>query len=83
MSSIFFLIYINKVFNKVSKTSLLITLLFFVNNLGFIALSSLVKKIVKALKKIAKKILTWEMLNAITYNISKTKAVFFSRSYCQ
>lgn len=66
-----------------SKTSLLITLLFFVNNLGFIALSSLVKKMIKVLKKITKKILTWEMLNAVTYNMSKIEAVLFSRSHCQ
>lgn len=55
--SIFFLIYISGIFDKVAKTSLLITSLFFINNLGFIAFASLIKNVVKAFEKIAKIIL--------------------------
>lgn len=65
------------------KTSLLITLLFFVNDLGFIALGSLIKEIVKVFKKIDKKVIVWEILNVLTYNISKIEAVFFSRFHWQ
>lgn len=57
MLFIFFLIYIIKVFNKVLETSFLVTLLSFIDNLGFIALGSLVKKIVIAFKKIAKEVI--------------------------
>lgn len=54
---IFFLIYISGIFDKVAKTSLLIISLFFINNLRFIAFGSLIKKVAKAFKKIAKIIL--------------------------
>ncbi len=50
---IFFLIYISEVFNKVSETSPLVTSLSFVDNLWFIASSSLVKEVVKSLKEFA------------------------------
>ncbi len=81
VSPILFLIYISGVFNKVSETSLLVTSLSFVNDLSFIASGgSSVKEIVKALKKVAKEVMEWGRLNAITYDTSKTEAVFFSKS---
>ena len=81
MSPIFFLIYISGVFNKVSKISPLVTSLSFVDDLGFIALGSSVKEIVKILEKVAKEVIKWGKLNAITYDTSKTEAVFFSKSH--
>lgn len=57
LSSIFFLIYISRIFIKVSKTSSLAMSLFFMNDLGFIALGSFIKEIVKAYKNIAKEII--------------------------
>lgn len=63
------------------ETSPFVILLFFVNDLGFLAFSSLIEKIVKALKKIAKEVIAWGMLNRITYNMSKIKAMFFSKLY--
>lgn len=81
MSLILFLIYISRVFNKVSETSSLVTFFSFVNDLGFITLGSSIKEIVKAHEKVVKKVIEWERQNAITYNTSKMEAVLFSRSY--
>lgn len=47
----------NKVLNKILKTNFLIILLFFVNNLNFIVLSSLIKEIIKVFKIISKKLI--------------------------
>ncbi len=49
---IFFLIYMSRVFNKVLETNHLVTFLFFIDDLRFIASSSLVKEMVKSLKEI-------------------------------
>lgn len=58
------------------ETSFFVILLFFVDDLGFIALNSLIKKIIKAFEKIAKRVIAWGMLNIEIYNISKIEAVF-------
>lgn len=79
--SILFLINISKIFNKVAKTSSLVTFLSFINDLGFIAFGSSVKKIIKALEKVAKKVIEWEKLNTVTYDMSKIEVVFFAKSY--
>lgn len=78
-----FLIYISGILNKIFKTSLLITSLLFIDNLGFITSGNLVKKFVKIFENIAKVILKWGNLNAITYNISKSEADFFLKLYLQ
>lgn len=83
ISPIFFLIYISWAFMKVSKINCLVMSLLFIDDLSFIALCSLIKKIVKALKKVAYKIIEWGRLNAVIYNISKTEAVLFSKFYWQ
>ena len=80
---ILFLIYISGVFNKVSETSPLVTSLSFVDDLGFIASGNSVKEIVKALEKVAKEVIEWGRLNAVTYGMSKTEAVLFSKSHRQ
>ena len=81
MPSILFLIYISGVFNKVLDTSPLVTSLFFVEDMGFIASSSSVKEIVKAFEKVAKEVIEWGRLNKVTYDISKTEAVLFSKPH--
>lgn len=52
VSSILFLIYISGVFIKVSEVETLVSSLFFVNNLGFVTLGNLIKKVVKTLEKV-------------------------------
>lgn len=83
MSSILFFIYISGVFNEVLETRTMLTSLFFVDDLGFIASGSEVKEVVKTLEKVAKKLIEWERQNTVTYNMSKTKVVLFSKSYWQ
>lgn len=77
---ILFLIYISGIFDKVTETSPSVTSLSFIDDLGFIASSSSVKKVVKALEKDAKTLLEYGTLNAIICDMSKTEAVPFSRS---
>lgn len=57
MLPLFFLIYINRVFNKVSEISLLVIFLAFINNLGLIVLGSFIEKVVKTLTNIAQIVL--------------------------
>ena len=80
---ILFLIYISRVFDKISKTSPLVTSLSFVNDLGFIASDSSVTEIVKSLEKVAKEVIEWRKQNAVTYDMSKTETILFSKSHQQ
>ena len=57
VSPIFFLIYISKVFDKVSEISLEVTFLSFIDDLGFIASGSSVKEVVKILENVAEVVL--------------------------
>lgn len=83
MSLILFLIYIGGVFNSVSKTSPGIIFLSFIDNLGFITSGYLMKKIIEALEKVAQTVIELRNFNAVIYNIAKTKAAIFFKSYCQ
>lgn len=83
VSPILFLIYISKVFIKVIENRSLVIFVSFIDDLGFIVSGSSVKEIVKALEKVAKEIIKWGRLNAVTYNTSKTEALLFSKSYWQ
>lgn len=74
---ILFLIYISGVFDKVTETNPFVIFLSFIDDLEFIASDSLIKKKVKALEKIIKTVLEYEVLNVVIYNISKIEAVFF------
>lgn len=76
------MIYISKVFNKIAEFNPKITSLFFVYNLEFIAFAYLVKDFIKAFEKVTKIVLEQGKYNAITYNITKTKALFFSKLHC-
>lgn len=66
-----------------SVSYLLISALFFINNLDFIASRYLIKKLAKTFGQVAIIILNWEKSNTVIYNIAKTEANFFSKSYCQ
>ena len=57
VSPILFLIYISGVFDKISKTSPLITSLSFIDDLGFIASCSSVTKIARSFEKVAKEMI--------------------------
>ena len=57
VSPILFLIYISGVFDKISEISPRVTSLSFINDLRFIASSSLVKEVVKILEKVAEVVL--------------------------
>ena len=83
VSPILFLIYISGVFDKVLETNPLVTSLSFVDDLGFIAASSSVEEVAKTLENVAQVVLKWGRLNAVTYDVSKTEAVLFSKSHRQ
>lgn len=83
VSPILFLIYISGVFDKVLEISPLVPSLSFVDDLGFRAFGSSVKEVVELLENVAKTVLKWGRLNAVTYDISKTDAVLFSKSHRQ
>lgn len=77
---IFFLIYISNIFLKIEKKVPDITCLSFLNNFGFFIVSKFMLKIEKLLEKIRKITLDWGTCNAITYNISKIKAILFFKA---
>lgn len=60
-----FLKYINGVIKNVLETSSSVIILLFIDNLGFITLDGLVKKIVKILENVAKIVLKWKRLNVV------------------
>ena len=55
----------------------------FIDDLGFIASGSSVKKVVKTLENVAKAVLKWGGQNVVTYDVSTTEAMFFSKSHQQ
>ena len=83
VSPILFLIYISGVFDQVTESNPAITSLSFVDDLGFIAAGFSVKELAKTLGQVAQVVLEWGKFNAVTYDIAKTEAVLFSKSYCQ
>lgn len=80
---ILFLVYISGVFEKESISYPGISALFFIDNLGFIASGYSVKEFAKTLGQVATVVLDWRKFNAVTYDIAKTEAVFFSKFYRQ
>lgn len=77
ISSILFLIYVNKIFEQVEKELSEIVFLSFVDDLGFVASKMLIKEIARALRKVGNRVVKWGQKNAITYNTSKIKLVLF------
>ena len=80
---ILFLVYISGVFEKVSVSYPAISVIFFVDDLGFIASGYSVKELAKTLRQVATVVLDWGKSNAVTYDIAKIKAVLFLKSYRQ
>lgn len=74
---IFFLIYISKIFDKLAKSNQKIASLSSVDNPGFIAFRSLVKNIIKTIKKVPKRILKLGKNDIVIYNIARIKVVLF------
>ena len=83
VSPILFLIYISGVFDKVSERNPWVTSLSFIDDLGFIASDSSVKEVIKTVENVAKAVLEWGRQSAVTYDVSKTEAVLFSKSHRQ
>lgn len=83
MSLVFFLIYISKIFNVLIENKAAVTFLSFVNDLGFIVSSTLVKEISQTLSIVASTVLYWDSINMVTYNISKTETMLFFKLHCQ
>lgn len=78
VSPILFLIYISGVFDKLTEISPPVTSLSFVDDLGFISSGSSVKDIAWILEIVARMVLEWGIINAVTYDMSKTEAVLLS-----
>lgn len=81
--SILFLIYINGIYSTIQKILLDIIYVSFVDNLRFIISDCIINKIVKLLVKVRKIALEWDIDKVVIYNISKTKAVLFSKVWHQ
>ena len=80
VSPILFLIYISGVFFQVESQLPQITCLSFVDDLGFLVAGHSVYEIRKTLEKVGKIALNWAASHAVTYDISKTEAVLFSKA---
>lgn len=78
---ILFLVYINRVFEKVLVTYLIITALFFIDNLRSIILKYLVKILAKILRQITIFILDLKQSNPIIYDRAKIKGDLFFKFY--
>lgn len=63
-----------------TETYLILNPLLLIDDLGFIALSSSVKEIGKAIEKVARTVIEWGIWNLVIYNISKMEAVVFLRA---
>ena len=77
------MIYISGVFEAVTKNNPTFTSLSFIHDLEFIASESSIQEIFKTLEKIALLIFWCGLTNVVIYNISKTKAILFSKSHSQ
>ena len=83
MSPILFLIYISGVFLEIESRLPQVTCLSFMDDLGFLAAGNFVIEIKKILEKVGKITLNWETHNEVTYDISKTEAMLFSKAMKQ
>ncbi len=80
VSPILFLIYISGVFSMIEDQLPHVTCFSFIDDLGFLTADRLVSKIAKTLEKVGRIALEWGANNAVTYDISKTEAVLFSKA---
>lgn len=74
---ILFLIYIKEIFPEIKFWLPQVTCLFFFIYQGLLITGHSIIKIIKIIKKIGKITFKWKMHNAVTYNISKNKAILF------
>ena len=75
-----FLIYISRVFLEIESRLPRVTCLLFMDDLGFLSAGNSIIEIKKILEKAGKITLNWGMRNAVIYDISKTKAMLFSKA---
>lgn len=80
VSLILFLIYISGVFLEIERRLSNVTCLSFMDNLGFLVAGTSILEIKKLLEKARKITLDWGTRNAVTYDISKTEAILFSKA---
>ena len=80
MSPILFFIYISGVFDAFKKELLEIISLSFMDNLGFLVKENSIQELEARLEKMGKTVIRWGLSNAVTYDIAKTEAIFFSQS---
>lgn len=83
VSPILFLVYISRVFEKVTESCPEIIFLLFVDNLSFIASRHSVRELAKILGQVAMVVLNWRKSNVFTRDLAKTEAVLFSKSHRQ
>ena len=80
VSPILFLIYISGVFLEIERQVPDITCLSFMDDLGFLVAGKSIPEIKKSLEKAGKITLDWGTRNVVTYDISKTEAILFSKA---
>ena len=80
VSPILFLIYISGVFDAVTTISPNALSLSFMDDLGFLVDGKSIHEIAANLEKIGEVVLRWGVSNAVTYDIAKIEAIFFSKS---
>lgn len=80
VSPILFLIYISGVFDAVTTISPNALSLSFMDDLGFLVDGKSIHEIAANLEKIGEVLLRWGVSNAVTYDIAKIEAIFFSKS---
>lgn len=81
--SILFLIYINEIFFLIEEKLPSITCVLFVDNLGFLISGYSISIVRKLLEKIGKITLECGANNSITYFMSQTEIVLFSKAHYQ
>lgn len=79
---ILFLIYISRVFKIIIEINPIVTLLSFVDDLGFIFFETPVKEIAQTLEMVVTIVLESIAINIVIYDIFKIEVVLFFKSYC-
>lgn len=81
ISLILFLIYIKKIFSQIKEKLLSIMYISFIDILSFLISGNFISIMAKLIKKASKIVLEWGANNLVTYNMSKTEVVLFSKAY--
>lgn len=80
VSPILLLIYISRVFDRVSVTSPKTTSVSFMDDLGFLDSGNSIQEVATNLEKTGKVVLRWGLANAVTFDIAKTQAILFTKA---